>query len=126
MIAPEYVKKDISLKKNTFITPAVTSLEHLGKTALIRENHSDIVAGGFVLYLIPYDTSNDVLMEYLSYFFQSSFYNKFCKSITNKSGQAFWNISREKLLQLPIPLPPKEEQKRIVAKIEETFSALNF
>lgn len=125
MIAPEFVKKDIFLKKNSFITPAVTSLEHLGKTALIREDHNDIVAGGFVLYLMPYDDKNDALMEYLAYFFQSAFYNSFCKTITNKSGQAFWNISREKLLKLPIPLPPLAEQQRIVAKIEELFEQID-
>lgn len=125
MIAPEFVKKDIFLKKNSFITPAVTSLEHLGKTALIREDHNDIVAGGFVLYLMPYDVTNDELMEYLAYFFQSAFYNSFCKTITNKSGQAFWNISREKLLKLPIPLPPLAEQQRIVAKIEELFAEID-
>ena len=125
MIAPEFVKKDIFLKKNSFITPAVTSLEHLGKTALIREDHNDIVAGGFVLYLMPYDATNDALMEYLAYFFQSAFFNVFCRSITNKSGQAFWNISREKLLQLPIPLPPLAEQQRIVAKIEELFKEID-
>lgn len=125
MIAPEFVKKDIFLKKNSFITPAVTSLEHLGKTALIREDHNDIVAGGFVLYLMPYDDRNDGLMEYLAYFFQSAFYNSFCKTITNKSGQAFWNISREKLLKLPIPLPPLAEQQRIVAKIESLFTEID-
>ncbi len=125
MIAPEFVKKDIFLKKNSFITPAVTSLEHLGKTALIREDHNDIVAGGFVLYLMPYDDRNDGLMEYLAFFFQSAFYNSFCKTITNKSGQAFWNISREKLLKLPIPLPPLAEQQRIVAKIEELFEQID-
>ena len=125
MIAPEFVKKDIFLKKNSFITPAVTSLEHLGKTALIREDHNDIVAGGFVLYIMPYDDKNDALMEYLAYFFQSAFYNSFCKTITNKSGQAFWNISREKLLKLAIPLPPLAEQQRIVAKIEELFEQID-
>lgn len=125
MIAPEFVKKDIFLKKNTFITPAVTSLEHLGKTALIKEDHPDIVAGGFVLYLIPYYRDCDTFVEYLSYFFQSGFYNKFCKTITNKSGQAFWNISRQKLMDLPIPLPPLAEQRRIVAKIEELFAEID-
>ena len=125
MIAPEYVKKpNLSLQKNTFITPAVTSLEHLGKTALIEEDHNDIVAGGFVLYLIPYYRQEDTYIKYLSYFFQTSFYNKFCKSIANKSGQAFWNLSRQKLMELTIPLPPLSEQKRIVAKVEELFGVM--
>ena len=125
MIAPEYVKKpNLSLQKNTFITPAVTSLEHLGKTALIEEDHNDIVAGGFVLYLIPYYRQEDTYIKYLSYFFQTLFYNKFCKSVANKSGQAFWNLSRQKLMELTIPLPPLSEQKRIVAKVEELFGVI--
>ena len=125
MIAPEYVKKpNLSLQKNTFITPAVTSLEHLGKTALIEEDHNDIVAGGFVLYLIPYYRQENTYIKYLSYFFQTLFYNKFCKSIANKSGQAFWNLSRQKLMELTIPLPPLSEQKRIVAKVEELFGVM--
>ena len=124
MIAPEFVKKpNLTLQKNTFITPAVTSLEHLGKTALIEEDHSDIVAGGFVLYLLPY-YREDTLVKYLSFYFQTSFYNKYCKSIANKSGQAFWNLSRQKLLDLTIPIPPLAEQRRIVAKIEELFEVI--
>ena len=125
MISPEFVKKpNLTLQKNTFITPAVTSLEHLGKTALIEENHFDIVAGGFVLYLLPY-YREDTLVKYLSFYFQTSFYNKYCKSIANKSGQAFWNLSRQKLMDLTIPIPPLAEQRRIVAKIEELFGLLN-
>lgn len=125
LIAPEFVKKqNLSLQKNTFITPAVTSLEHLGKTALVTEDYPNIVAGGFVLYLIPF-YREETLAKYLSYFFQTAFYNKFCKSIANKSGQAFWNLSRQKLMNLAIPLPPRAEQHRIVAKIEELFAEID-
>ena len=63
--------------------------------------------------------SNEHYWEYLNLFFQSGFYRERCKSITNKSGQAFYNISRTKLLESLIPLPPLAEQCRIVAKIEE-------
>jgi type I restriction enzyme S subunit len=125
MIAPEFVKKpNLSLKKNTFITPAVTSLEHLGKTALITEDHPDIVAGGFVLYLIPHFIE-DIMAKYMSYYLQSALYNSYCKSIANKSGQAFWNLSRQKLMDLAIPLPPLAEQKRIVAKIEQLLGEID-
>ena len=125
LIAPEFVKKqNLTLKKNTFITPAVTSLEHLGKTALIEEDHEDIVAGGFVLYLLPF-YKEEMFMKYLALFFQSAFYNEYCKSIANKSGQAFWNLSRQKLMCLAIPLPPLAEQKRIVEKIEQLFKEID-
>lgn len=36
------------------------------------------------------------------------------------SGQP--NISREKIIKYLFPLPPIDEQKRIVQKIEEVFS----
>ena len=125
MIAPEYVKKpNLTLQKNTFITPAVTSLEHLGKTALIKEDHSDIVAGGFVLYLLPF-YRDDILSKYLSYYFQSAYYNTYCQSIANKSGQAFWNLSRQKLMELVLPIPPLTEQKRIVAKLEQILGEID-
>ena len=44
-------------------------------------------------------------------------------SLGEGSGQP--NISREKIINLPFPLPPLEEQQRIVDKIEEVFAKLD-
>lgn len=123
-IGKQFVSEDLILKRGTFISPAVTSLEHMGKTALIRENQKDVVAGGFVLMLHPHYT-NEQYWEYLNYFFQTGYYREKCQSITNKSGQAFFNISRAKLLELLIPLPPLQEQHRIVAKIEQLINEID-
>ena len=46
------------------------------------------------------------------------------KSVTNKSGQAFYNIGTERLAMAMIPLPPIKEQQRIVAQIERLFEQL--
>ena len=117
-ISSEFVKKDLLLRKNTIITPAVTSLENIGKMALIENNYNDVVVGGFVLMLTPH-LSNEIFAKYLLYVFSSKYFKNNCKNIVNKSGQAFYNLSREKLMLINIPLPPLAEQKRIVAKIEE-------
>lgn len=47
------------------------------------------------------------------------------KFIESGVGGAQPNISRTKIVATPIPLPPLEEQKRIVAKLEELFEQLD-
>ena len=124
LISSQFVDNSLLLKENTFITPAVSSLEHMGKTALIRTNQDNVVVGGFILMLSPI-YPQPVLQEYFNILFQSYFYRKLCQSLTNKSGQAFYNLSRTKLLNAIIPLPPLEEQQRIVKRVKEFFAEID-
>ena len=117
-ISSEYVKKDLYLTKNTLITPAVSSLEQTGKIARIDKDFGDVVVGGFVLRLHPILMDDTFSKFYLNILY-SEFHRNNCRSITRKSGQAFYNLSRQKLLNLPIVIPPLEEQKRIVIKLKE-------
>ena len=119
MIASKFVKPELLLTAGTFITPAVTSIEQMGKTALVREDQPQTVVGGFVLMLLPF-LRDWGLLNYLDLIFQSEYYKGYCRSITNKSGQAFYNLSRQKLMQFLVPLPPLNERIAIaneVAKI---------
>ena len=118
IISKKYVKDSLLLKRGTFITPAVTSIERMAKTALIQEDHHDIVVGGFVLMIKPVIIDN-ALLQYLNLFFQTTYYKKYCISITNKSGQAFYNLSRQKLMQCLVPIPPEKEQFRIADKYSQ-------
>lgn len=115
IISKKYVKDSLLLTRGTFITPAVTSIERMAKTALIEEDQHSIVVGGFVLMIKPFITDNS-LLQYLNLFFQTTYFKKYCISITNKSGQAFYNLSRQKLMQCLVPLPPMGEQIRIAQK----------
>ena len=117
-ISSEYVKKDLYLTKNTLITPAVSSLEQTGKIARIDKDFGDVVVGGFVLRLHPI-LMDDTFSKFYLNILSSEFHRNNCRSITRKSGQAFYNLSRQKLLNLPIVIPPLEEQKRIVIKLKE-------
>ena len=123
MIASMFVKPELLLTAGTFITPAVTSIEQMGKTALVRDDQPQTVVGGFVLMLLPFlrDWS---LLNYLELIFQSEYYKGYCRSITNKSGQAFYNLSRQKLMQFLVPLPPLNERVKIAEEVAKVNSLM--
>ena len=119
-ISSELVKPELYLRKNYMITPAVSSLDHIGKIALINKDYSDMVVGGFVLMLIPH-FNDDVVSEYLLYAFAAKHHRDNCRNITHKSGQAFYNLSREQMMNLPVPIPPREEMGRIIAMLKRVL-----
>ena len=112
------IQDSIILKNNDLITPAVTSIENIGKVARIEKDYEDVTAGGFVFIVRPCYNS-DIFAKYMLYALQSSYFNKQLKSITKKSGQAFYNLGKERFIQLIIPIPPLNEQVRIVESIEQ-------
>jgi len=94
----------------------------LGKTALIRNNMSAAYSNHMTRLRF-----NDCLIETawvarcLHHIFWTGFFRANCANHVNQAS-----ISRTVLSQkVDIPLPPLNEQKRIVAKIEELFSDLD-
>lgn len=119
-ISEEFVKSELYLRKNYMITPAVSSLDHIGKIALVDKDYPDTVVGGFVLMLIPF-FSDDTISKYLLYAFAAKHHRDNCRNITHKSGQAFYNLSRERMMNLPVPIPPRGEMGRIVEMLERVL-----
>ena len=111
------------LKQNDIVTPAVTSLENIGKMARIELDMPTTTVGGFVFILRPY-LNNDILSEYLLSVMSAPATVEFMRLITNKSGQAFYNIGKERLSTTLIPVPPHEEQKLLIKHIQHLFSKL--
>ena len=122
-LSPEQIKESILLKQNDIITPAVTSLENIGKMARVEQNMPNITVGGFVFVLRPH-YSDEWLSKFLLFFMSSPSAIEFMKSITNKSGQAFYNIGKERLAMTLVPIPPKDEERRIVVKIEDLLDRI--
>ena len=114
----DLVSDNILLRQNDIITPAVTSIENIGKLALIERDYDNVSAGGFVFICRPHLIIG-AFAKFLLFALQSHYFNSQMKSITKKSGQAFYNLGKERLVQLLVPIPPLSEQQRIVAEIEK-------
>jgi len=122
-VAKKFVKENTLLKRNDIITPAVTSLDNIGKMAVIEKDYKDVSAGGFVFIISPYiqEITHSLL---LAFFLQSPYLIEAMRGITKKSGAAFYNLGKERLKELYIPLPPMVEQRRIVSRVNEVLSSI--
>ena len=111
-------KEDIDkyeLSENDILFNRTNSPELVGKTAIYRGERKAIYAG--YLINIKYDR-NIILGEYLNYILNSSIAKKYCDAVkTNGVCQA--NINAKKIGGFVFPLPPLDEQRRIVARLEE-------
>jgi type I restriction enzyme S subunit len=87
---------------------------------LVREVPEKAV---FASYLIRFRPGASVDAGYLAYFLQSP---EYWRSITERaSGIAMPNVNAKKLASIQIPIPPRDVQTGIVAKLDELFSDLD-
>lgn len=114
----KYREKYTKLLSGDVITPSVTSLEKHCKVGFIENDLKNITAGGFV-YIFRTKDMNMLLPRYLMYYITSPQNKAMCMPNIHKSGQAFYNLKKNGLIKQIIPIPPIEEQQRIVDKLDE-------
>jgi type I restriction enzyme S subunit len=100
------------------ICTASGSKRHLGKTALV-DRPMEYAFGGFMGLLIPSDA---IAPQYLQWLLRSDGYWRFIEGLSD--GANINNLKFSQLKDFPIPLPPLEEQQRIVAVLAEAFEDL--
>jgi type I restriction enzyme S subunit len=91
-----------------------------GKSYLIKDD-VDAVFASYLIRVKP--AGGRALPDYLAYYFQTEDYWDRIAEGTEGAAQGGFNAS--KLGRLEVPLPPLEEQKRIVAVLDQAFAALD-
>ena len=120
-----YIRSEVSVPHSKMVKPgtllictASGSKKHLGKTALI-DRPMDFAFGGFMGLLKP---DESLLPKYLQWLMRSDYYWAFIDGLSD--GANINNLKFKQLAEFPIPLPPLEEQRRIVAILDEAFEGL--
>jgi len=107
--------RDYWLRDGDILMSHINSPKHLGKSAIFNHNGLDIIHGMNLLCIRP--KKDDIIPEYLNYYFLTRDFDSYIKSISNQSvNQA--SFAASKLKKLKIPLPSLSEQKAIVAKLD--------
>ncbi|MDB6236027.1 restriction endonuclease subunit S [Lactobacillus amylovorus] len=105
----EYEKIKINLDKKSILISLNGTLGNLAKY-----NNEKVALGKSAGYVV---LTNNLVFDYIYVFLESPVFKSFYTQ--NYTGTTIKNIPLKALRNCPIPLPPIEEQKRIVAKIEK-------
>jgi len=116
----EKEQKDLSLLENDILmirSNGSTSL--VGKTAVIEPNAKGYAFAGYLMRLRPFEQIDS---EYLHIVLESPLIRNIIEnSIRTTSGVK--NINSNEVFRLQIPLPPTDEQKAIVKKVNSLLSS---
>jgi type I restriction enzyme S subunit len=120
-----YISDSIKVPANKKVRPgtllictASGSRSHLGKVAVVEGDH-DLAFGGFMGLITP-----NALIEsrYLYYALTGEQFQEKLGSLAG--GTNINNLKFKDICDFPVPLPPLEEQRRIVAVLDEAFAAI--
>ena len=116
-----YYDEEKNIKKYDIIIVASTgSKTVIGKPAFIEDDYNNTQIGAFLRIIRLYDIK---ISSYINTIFESNYYRE---HIRNKvTGTNINNIKSDYVENLLIPLPPIEEQKRIVDKINRVNEVIN-
>ena len=92
----------------------------IGKTGFVDRDIPKTQIGAFLRIVRP---KQNILSPYLRLIFQTDTYRDYIRNVAK--GSNINNVKNVHLQNYQICLPPLAEQKRIVSKIEELFSALD-
>lgn len=117
-IDEEFVgREDQWVQKGDTMISMANSYELVGKVALVREVKERATFGGFIAAIRPHVLEPDYLYLVLRSPYMQARMRRTASQTTNIA-----NISLGGMRPIPTPIPPKEEQSRIVAKVDELMA----
>jgi len=121
-INANFVNPNQLIRRNDIIIVSSTgSSKVIGKAGISDDDYSDVAFGAFLTLVRP---RNVFCKRLIALFFQTEEYRNSIRSLAK--GVNINNIKNEYILNIPFPLPPLDEQERIVKRIENLFKKLDY
>ncbi|PEO58312.1 hypothetical protein CN560_12280 [Bacillus wiedmannii] len=120
-IDKSYVKDESKLIKDNDILMSISNSYHLvGKVSFISNSLKPTTYGGFLMAIRAKNIESKYLFYYLRFLFNTGKIQKMSGQTTNIA-----NLNTKKLNSIFVPVPNRDEQKRVVRKIEKLINKIN-
>lgn len=97
----------------------ITAIGTIGNTYIVKENDKFYFKDASVLWL---KKKSQIVTEYINWWFKSS---SMKSQLAEGNGATVDTLTIKKLHSLIVPVPPMDEQKRIVAMLDEAFEDID-
>lgn len=120
-ISDQLVNERANVKKGDIVIVASTgSSELIGKAALSNQDYPRTQIGAFLRIIRPLSVE---ISDYLGIIFQSEVYKKHIREVAK--GTNINNIKASYITDFIVPMPPLDEQKRIILRLQGLLDILN-
>ncbi|SFD44358.1 restriction endonuclease subunit S [Bacillus sp. UNCCL81] len=104
------------LKHNDLLIQRSNSREYVGTSCIYTGEDNEFIYPDLIMRMRVHPI---ILLEYIDYVLKAPFSRKYFKESASGTSESMPKINQNTVSNALIPLPPLEEQKRIVEKIEE-------
>jgi type I restriction enzyme S subunit len=114
--------EDLFLQSGDLLFNRTNSYELVGKMGIFKGAYDEYTFASYLIRVRPLDAY--CLPEYLNFYFESSLcrITQIEPFITQQTNQA--NFNGSKLREVMVPVPPLDEQRQVVEKLEELINQL--
>jgi type I restriction enzyme S subunit len=111
-----------TVRAGDLLVARANARQRVGAVALVEQDYPHLMLSDKTLRLVP-DLAQ-VLPRYLCYALKTRAARDFFASRASGTNAGMCNISQKKLRAAPVPLPPLDEQGRIVERVQRAFGAV--
>lgn len=106
----------VEVKVGDFLLSRANTTELIAKSVIVEATQDKLMLSDKILRV---QFSDYIDKRFYNYYNNGPFAREYYAKTASGTSSSMKNISREGIALLPVPLPPLEEQKRIVAKVDE-------